>query len=101
MIHLTRDYILNIHFEESKEVKQLYVMETMFEHVSLRQLDESISGIIQILHANGCSITCAQVTNASTNEPLTNRMFLSLKNYPEPITKGTLKPKGGCHGKED
>lgn len=92
-IILKRDYILNIHFEESKEVKQLYVMQTMFEKVSLRQLDESISGIIQILHENGCSITCAQVTLASINEPLTNKMFLSLKNYPEPVTNGILKPK--------
>lgn len=95
---LKRDYELIIHFEESKEVKQLLVLKTMFENVSLRQLDESISGIIQILHECGCSITCAQVILAGTNEPVTNRAFLSLKNYPEPITCGTLKPKGEHHG---
>ena len=87
MVHLSNDYILHIGFDASREDKQFFTLDTMYEHVSLRELDNSIKLVLSVLDRTGCNIKYAQVTNANTKEVITNRAFLSLINIPEPVTR--------------
>ena len=87
MVHLSNDYIVHISFDASKEDKQFFSLDTMYEHVSLRELDNSIKLVLSVLDRTGCLVKCAEVRNANTGDIMTNKMFLSLMNIPEPVTR--------------
>ena len=87
MVHLSNDYIVYISFDASKEDKQFFSLATMYEHVSLRELDNSIKLVLSVLDRTGCQVKCAEVRNANTGDIMINKMFLSLMNIPEPVTR--------------
>lgn len=92
-----RDYEVNIHFEASRENKQLFVLMTMYENATLKQVDNSLIDLIAGLEAAGHVITMAEISHVDVDgcRKLPNTMFLSLMKIPGPVTKGTLKPKEG------
>ena len=87
---LKRDYDIDIHYEASKEDKQLFLLFTRFEGVSLKQLDASLNVLRLQIEAAGHIITMAEVRKADSTEQLTNMMFTSLRDIPEGIIKGGL-----------
>lgn len=87
MIHLKRDYIITLHVEPVG-IRQLYVLQTMYEQLSIRQLDYTLEVLLRDLDHAGMRPTCAEVTLANNNERIANTTFMSLMNIPEPVTKG-------------
>ena len=92
MIHLKRNYEIILHYEWSKEDKQLFILMTMYEQMSLKQLDNSLLKVIGDLHYNQHVVTMAEVKIAGTDNIVANSTFLSLMNIPGPITTGIFRP---------
>lgn len=94
MIHLTRNYYLHLHIRFNKEDMTMVIMSIVFEHLSLRELNNSIKLYLDDLRSRGFLITMAdvEVENAK-HEHLPNTMFTALTDIPEPVTSGILKPK--------
>lgn len=90
-----RDYEVTLHFEASRENKHLFVLATMYEHATLRQVDNSLMDLIAGLEEAGHVITMAEISHVDVDgcKKLPNTMFLSLMKIPGPVIKGTLKPK--------
>ena len=94
MIHLKRTYFLQLHIKMYPDDMSLIFLTKVYENLSLRELDNSIKLDLDELRSRGFTITMAEVVvHNLENEHLTNRCLLSLKDIPEPITKGILKPK--------
>lgn len=86
---LTRDYEVNLHFEASREDKQLFILKTMYENVTLKQVDNSLMSLIADLEAVGHVMTMAEISYVDVDgcKKLPNTMFLSLMKIPQGITK--------------
>lgn len=94
MIHLKRTYFLHLHIKLSPDDMSLIFLTKVYENLSLRELDNSIKLDLDELKARGFTITMADVeVNNLDHEHLTNRCLLSLKDIPEAVTSGILKPK--------
>lgn len=91
---LKRNYRVSFHIKMAPDDMALMVLGQFFENVSLRELDNSIQLLKDDLIKRDMIITMAEVVIDQT-EPvvLTNKMFLSLRDIPEPVTSGILKPK--------
>ena len=91
---LKRNYNVKFHIKMSPDDMTLMVLGQFFENVSLRELDNSIQLLKDDLIKRDMIITMAEVIIEHA-EPvvLTNKMFLSLKDIPEPVTSGVLKPQ--------
>ena len=94
MIHLKRTYFLHLHIKMYPDDMRMIILSIIYENLSLRELDNSMKLDLDELRSRGFTITMAEVVVYNLdNEHLTNRCLLSLKDIPEPITKGILKPK--------
>ena len=91
MIHLKRNYEIILHYEWSKENKQLFILMTMYEQMSLKQLDNSLLNIVSDLRYNEHVLTMAEVRIAGTNNIVANSTFTSLMDIPGPITNGIFR----------
>ena len=91
---LKRDYSVKFHIKMSPDDMTLILFTQIIENVSLRELDNSIQLLKDDLIKRDIIITMAEVVSIQEKPVvLTNKMFLSLKDIPEPITSGILKPK--------
>ena len=90
---LYRDYEVTLHFEASREDKQLFVLLTMYENATLKQVDNSLIDLIAGLEAAGHIITMAEISYVDVDgcKKLPNTMFLSLMKIPQGITKTEVK----------
>lgn len=86
---LTRDYEVTLHFEASRENKQLFVLSTMYEKATLKQVDNSLLDLIAGLEASGHIITMAEILLVDVDgwQKLPNTMFLALMKIPAGITR--------------
>ena len=84
-----RDYEVTLHFEASREDKQLFVLATMYEHATLKQVDNSLIDLIEGLEVAGHIITMTEISHVDVDgcRKLPNTMFLSLMKIPQGITK--------------
>ena len=90
---LYRDYEVTLNFEASREDKQLFVLATMYENATLKQVDNSLIDLIAGLEAAGHVITMAEISyvDVDGSRKLPNTMFLSLTKIPQGITKTEVK----------
>lgn len=90
---LYRDYEVTLHFEASREDKQLFVLLTMYENATLKQVDNSLINLIAELEAAGHIMTMAEISyiDVDGSRKLPNTMFLSLMKIPQGITKTEVK----------
>lgn len=88
-----RDYEVTLHFEASREDKQLFVLATMYENATLKQVDNSLLDLIVGLEAAGHIMTMAEILYIDVDgcKKLPNTMFLSLMKIPQGITKTEVK----------
>ena len=86
---LYRDYEVTLHFEASREDKQLFVLLTMYENATLKQVDNSLINLIAGLEAAGHIMTMAEISYLDVDgwKKLPNTMFLSLTKIPQGITR--------------
>lgn len=88
-----RAYEVTLHFEASREDKQLFVLATMYEHATLKQVDNSLIDLIAGLEAAGHIITMAEISYVDVDgcKKLPNTMFLALMKIPQGITRTEVK----------
>lgn len=88
-----RDYEVTLHFEASREDKQLFVLTTMYENATLKQVDNSLIDLIAGLEAAGHVMTMAEISfiDVVGCKKLPNTMFLSLMKIPAGITRTEVK----------
>lgn len=86
---LTRDYEVTLHFEASREDKQLFILTTMYENATLKRVDNSLIDLIAGLEAAGHIMTMAEISyvDVDGSRKLPNTMFLALMKIPAGITK--------------